>query len=872
MISSSRVVIGHDVLVSAFRNHNPISLLVVAMYTGSGSSLALPPMDLTSTSSTCLNDSDDINLSSAESSVVLEGFDDVDDAGVLIGRDAEQNMLFDALRRIQAENGLAEAVLIQGSSGTGKTALVSRVRSLVSKQVESEDQTHSQQRLLWATGKYGQNSVGSRPYSALEDAFTNLFRQLRQNEEVEADIRERIRAFMSDEDISLVCSMLPALQEVMGCSFSTDEGPLSDDEDEPVSSTSQANSFTFRLFLGIFRKFLLSLCSERYPLVLFLDDLQWADAESRTLLNALVNHGRVFNFLFIGVVRTEQGDPTFNFSPAKCRMPFQNVILGPLSEEGVREMVVRSLQLSNHREEEANQLSSIVFLRTAGNPHFVVQFLELLFRKHMLVCPEGEEAAWDIDNICKETDLMESVAILYTQKIAAFSSDVRMVLAIASILGHTFSSKVLKHVFADSKQGQSLIQLLESSLEIKQSEPGKKQTINVSDCLRESCAAGLLESMPNSRRYRFTHDRVQHSAGSQVLGGTGSERIKALLGEILSRLMQSSSRNEATFDDGILFVATNLLIGNLSLSVSKTTVAELCLKAGRKACKQVAFRSASRYAESGLEQLGEKCWSQNYNLTLELYNLATEMYFAQGDRETCHDRAAAVCQHAKRLSDTFRVERVKLECLDISEKWLEATLVAKKGLAALGVSFPEKPTLSHCVRTILKSRRMMKGRSPEQLELDLPENTDESQSHKTYLLGKLFVVSYRMCESYSCCVANHMMLQETLAHGFCDRSVSACVSHAVFLASRGDMRSAYEFSKLSMRLAEKYPAAETKARLSHFAICNPLFEPLKDSFAGLDRGITAGLVQGEVTYACTCAVQRTTLGIYASMQLYDHER
>ncbi|WP_172193069.1 serine/threonine protein kinase, partial [Microcoleus asticus] len=166
----------------------------------------------------------------------------------LYGREAEVSTLLQAFERVS--QGATEMMLVAGFSGIGKTAVVNEVHKPIVRQ-----------RGYFIKGKYDQFQRNI-PFSAFVQAFRDLIGQLLT--ESEAQIQEWKNKILSavGENGQVIIEVIPELETIIG-----QQSPAPE-----LSGTAAQNRFNL-----LFQKFTQVFTSAEHPLVMFLDDLQWAD-------------------------------------------------------------------------------------------------------------------------------------------------------------------------------------------------------------------------------------------------------------------------------------------------------------------------------------------------------------------------------------------------------------------------------------------------------------------------------------------------------------------------------------------------------------------------------------------------------------------
>ncbi|MCI5165749.1 MAG: hypothetical protein D3903_06545 [Candidatus Electrothrix sp. GM3_4] len=187
----------------------------------------------------------------------------------LYGREREINTLLQAFERVC--QGQKELMLVTGYSGVGKTALINEVhRPMTSKKG------------YFLVGKFDQVQ-NNTPYPGIATAYDTFCRYLlMENEEVLAKWRDKMLTALGDH-AQILIELIPTLELIIG------PQPVV----PKVEVTEAKNRFTL-----FFIKFIKSLCDKEHPIILFIDDLQWADSDSLLLLKRIITESKV-KYLFI---------------------------------------------------------------------------------------------------------------------------------------------------------------------------------------------------------------------------------------------------------------------------------------------------------------------------------------------------------------------------------------------------------------------------------------------------------------------------------------------------------------------------------------------------------------------------------------------
>jgi serine/threonine protein kinase len=192
----------------------------------------------------------------------------------LYGRDQELNTL--KIKRQAIKDGQTTAVLINGAPGTGKTSLA----------------THLQAEFIADGGCFvplcylpSQQNV---PYSAITLFFDHLIHQiLGKDQKTVADLQAEILEKL-DGNARLMIDFIPSLEMLIG--------------PQPVVSETGPAETRIRL-QQIFVTLLNALATATTPLVVFVDELQWADPASLNLIKFAFDSGQLQYTMFIATLR-----------------------------------------------------------------------------------------------------------------------------------------------------------------------------------------------------------------------------------------------------------------------------------------------------------------------------------------------------------------------------------------------------------------------------------------------------------------------------------------------------------------------------------------------------------------------------------------
>ena len=273
----------------------------------------------------------------------------------LYGRETEVEQLLTAFSRVagisaveSCYEGKAELMLVAGFSGIGKTAIVNEVHKPIVKQ-----------RGYFIKGKFDQFNRNI-PFSAFVQAFRDLMGQLLSESDAQLSSWKSKILQALGENAQVIIEVIPELEQIIGKQPPAPE----------LSGTAAQNRFNL-----LFQKFIQVFTTKEHPVVIFLDDLQWADSASLKLMQLLMSESDSKYLLLIGAYRDNEVFPAHPLmltieEIVKEEAIVNTITLTPLKQESLNQLVADTLDCSG---EIAQPLTQLIYQKTQGNPFFSTQ-------------------------------------------------------------------------------------------------------------------------------------------------------------------------------------------------------------------------------------------------------------------------------------------------------------------------------------------------------------------------------------------------------------------------------------------------------------------------------------------------------------------
>lgn len=208
--------------------------------------------------------------------------------GRLYGRNEKKRLLKSHCHRLLTNNRnkSTELILVTAASGFGKTELVTSL----------EEEKFEDLNVKLVKGKFQTRQMA--PYAAYAEAMSELLHHISScygAEKMDA-IRKRLKDDLGDE-ATLLSASIPALDNFLG------EIEVGQSSTSNLRNALVLGPETLVRFRTVFCKLVTSICSCTDSVILFLDDLQWAEKESLELLLSLLVETTVEGLVIIGACR-----------------------------------------------------------------------------------------------------------------------------------------------------------------------------------------------------------------------------------------------------------------------------------------------------------------------------------------------------------------------------------------------------------------------------------------------------------------------------------------------------------------------------------------------------------------------------------------
>ena len=658
-------------------------------------------------------------------------------------------------RRQDKKKNHGELCLISGATGLGKTRLARTLEQPV-----KEDGGY------FLSAKFDQVQQ-AKPTRVFADAFGEFTQAvLARGPDAVKAIRREIRDALGDE-LQVLLSGVPVLEQIVGKPPGT-----------PVQMSCQmAKRFVFAL-----QDLVSAVCTHESPMVLFFDDLQWADPCSLKLLKSFIscNQNR---HLFIVATCDDSVDPCSHVSGMLRELEDDsdrqifNVEVFPKACSVMWDIITTALPMPEDRHDV---LAKFVCGQTNGNPLYIMEFLRWLSDERLLEY-DAAQGTWILhDNdvrlasidACKLGDFL-------VDKLEQLPEDVREVIKVAACFGNDINEELMNAVFTADY---------------------------VSDRMHEATSRGVFV-YDQDLGYSFRHDGLQKAALS-LIPADEKDALHLELGRKLSQGFTEKQRDQYQ----------HLILGQLRLgkalikdSRERQGVAMLCLEAGQSSARASAFGTAASYMELGIELLDDSSWVGDYSLKLALYNAAAEMRLTTSEYERVHELLQTVFDNVPTLNHKLQAYNTLIYAYGVTEQQHLAVETGIKVLAELGETFPSRNCMAKLRGEMRKVSNLLRGKSSAQImRMEIIKN--EEKVAALQLLNLMFLNAVLVMPKFAPFI-QLKSVEITMRYGLSALASNAFASYGMLCAAIEKYDDAFRYGQLALDLLKTFRSKEYAPRV-----------------------------------------------------------
>lgn len=736
----------------------------------------------------------------------------------LYGRDIEVSKLLSSFERVRS--GELELALISGYSGIGKTSIVNEVQKSI---------LHS--RGFFIQGKFEQLQRNI-PYLGFIQGFREFINHLLSESPEKLEIWRNKLLHSVGKNGQIIIDNIPELELIIGKQPTV----------PALGSSEEQNRFN-----QVFQSFIRVFSQPEHPLVIFLDDLQWADLASLKLIERVIKNSDNRYLLIVGAYRDNEVNSRHSLVQILDDLNSEgiiinSIILEPLGWNAVQELVNETLCT---KDEKTDALTELIYNKSAGNPFFLSQLLYTLYNEELIYFNYSLGIwEWNIEEIYRVKIIDYSIIDLIIQNLKKLPSETQELLKVAACIGNKFSLRDLSTILIDNDHNiaSKLWLALQKGLILPLSGSYKLPLV------AQENEQNMIFSEEIS--YQFLHDRVQQA--SYALIDSDKKNITHLrIGELLLETTSDKKIEVKIFD---IVNQMNLGISLIHEKEKRNKLASLNMIAGKRAKESAAYQVAKKYFDLCLELLPRSSWEINYEFTINAYLLSLEIAYINTEFNRANALLESILSNSRTRKDIIRAYEFQIPYYFTQNQPVKAIDTALNILRKMDVVIPRNPKNIDILISIFRVKIAHRYKKITDLaRLPLLRQTDQIAAMRILMavIPATFVASPELFP-----IAISRMVEISLKYGNSPYSIFAYNSFGTLqCGALGNFKAGYKYSLLALDLLNELQAPEFKSKVYMVfnAFNRPWTDHLYESVKMLPEGVSSGLETGDIEYVGHCA-------------------
>lgn len=747
----------------------------------------------------CLNEGEEIDdfvpgKTEADSLLTL--------SGNIYGRDKDIKRLTSCLENSSISTQL---ITVAGNSGVGKTSLVRELYVPITKKGG-----------FFLNGKFDQFN-SRRAYTVIFAILKDFLLQVESDSS--CDWKGIIKSSIGDFG-HVFLDIIPELGEIL-------------DQKEKLNIPDLSPQELLFRRNRIFSRLICNLAIVGKPIVIFLDDLQWADSESIGLIEEVIG----FAPKNLVVILSYRDDEISSVSPTnyflersnRVGVVWNDITLSNLNEISIQNWVNDLIPCSG---KAGRKVAELVYAKTEGNPLYLTSILHQIFERKLIYKNRDGQVIIDLDAIA-DLPADSDVVFFLIGRINSLDEVIREFLLELSILGRSFSISIVEQLFSSTREDLQLLitNLIQLHL-----------IVRVGD------------------KIKFAHDRVLQA----VRGQLSPEKFKKLnlkFGKIIkSNLVIKGLQNDYIADYIDYFNNATSLIDDENEKIELHRL-NVCL--GQRLKANAAYQAAENYYQHAISYLPPNAHLQGNDSLAFLLMEYGEILFLNHkyeEGETHFKKAIQLTQYPNIKAKIYSKQILHYGYQNESEK---AYGIIRNAMQEFDIKIPEKHLKIHFYKELIKIFLLLKGKRPEAI-LELQQTDDVEAKAKMEMLSSASGIAYLSFPKMWPLIILKMV-EITIVNGLAPGSPLCLISFSIILCDLGFIEYGYSAGKKSLDLLESLNAKKMITIGNHrFAMGVSHWKaPLHESISRLETATASGLETGNYEYAALALYNMMRVAFYA---------
>jgi diguanylate cyclase (GGDEF)-like protein len=572
------------------------------------------------------------------------------------------------------------------------------------------------------------------------------------------------------------------------------------------------------------------VASPAHPLVMFLDDLQWADQPSLDFMAALLEDTTISGLLLIGAYRDNEVDASHKLTrlirqPTSSGMPPAILTLTDLAIPDLTSLLSDMLRTPAAL---VHPLATALHAKTGGNPFFTVAFINRLYRDGV-VRPDPEHGRWVWDDaVILAHGASANVIELLAAGLATLPAKTTDILAAAACLGHHCTLGALAQAtnMAQEDVTSALLPALERGLVITPDSPA------------------FHRAEPDTKLH-FCHDRVQ-----QAVYELRDETARTNLHLAIARRFVSAGGHDARDIRAAEHYAAAAAL--IEAPAERAAAQRLFHAAALQARQAGSFATAERFFRLGIAMLGDDPWDHGADAAFAMHAGLHITLYSQSDYAEADAAYAVLEQHAAAPVDLVDATCVQIASLASRNLYEAAVTLGSAALTQLGIAMPHDDAERCHAEELAAFYRLAESGALERLP-GLPRLSDAALLGAATLMSRLEPSAAFGARTALARWLDLRTVRLCIEHGLCDAAMpSLCRVLYSAVPARGDYATGYRAARIALTMAQAAHAGTEAAHALRLyaAAVSHWFHPVSDNITHARTAFDRLVRAGDMEMAC----------------------
>ncbi|EPZ31888.1 Signal transduction response regulator, receiver domain-containing protein [Rozella allomycis CSF55] len=628
---------------------------------------------------------------------------------------------------------------------------------------------------------------------------------------------------------------------------------------------------TKRMSLAL-KKFVRVFCSVEHPLVLFMDDITWADAESLKLMEELANlHG--IALMLIGAYRDNEVPVTSLLNEVLGRLRHTDhylfeIVLEKLNVNDVQ-LFLSDCLYYHMASPRLCKLTQLLYSKSGGNPFFLIQLLKHLVSQGTIYFNfEIGEWEWTVEDL-EKVEITENVVYLMIKLIRGMKESNQRILKCASCCGTIFKSRDVAKCLGMSSY--ELVGELDEALK-------NNLVVKVNGCEDiEATAVEINTDKFDNFKYAFTHDRIQQASNEML-----KEEEKRNIHLKLARYYYEECLNEKMKEEALFGIVQhyNEALDLVVEDEERLIVCELNLRASKRARASASYSTSLTFSNAAIRSFPDKLKKDHFEFYFKLLLNNLESEYLNTNYERAKEMIDLALQESQSELQKAQVLSHQVLYKTSQGKVLEAIESGWQAFRLLGVEIPtESGAIDRMFNELFEKNRML-SKDIEKL-IELPEMTRED--YRVVIKIELTKVNNPLLFEKGIDLIPPVyfarpellvpmilkLVELSVKNGISSLTSYVYCLFGLVLSGLKYYKDSYVFGKAAMHVLDKYPndpieCQVIKVYASHIQCWN---EPLMNTLETFNRSLQAGINYANKEYYGYGSAERIIYSFFSGVKL-----